>query len=71
MWRKRTRPSPEDLVIPDDIHEAREIRADATAELRQVRQQGPLVQRISAGLIDRQGKNHYIELLYQRLPRGA
>lgn len=69
MWAKRTRP--EDLIIPDDIHEARAIRADADAELHEVHQQAPFVRRISAGLIDRQGKNHYIELLYQRLPKGA
>ena len=69
MWRKRTRPAPEDLVIPDDIHEAREIREETNAALHAVRRQAPIVRLISEGLIDRQGKNHYIELLYQRLPK--
>lgn len=71
MWGKRTRPDPESLVIPDDIQEAREIRAETTAELMAVRRQAPFVRRISEGLIDRQGKNHYIELLYRHIPRGA
>lgn len=71
MWRRRTRPDPDDLVPRDDIAQAREIRSETTAELRAVRQQAQFVQRISEGLIDRQGKNHYIELLYRRLPKGA
>lgn len=66
MWGKRTRP---DLIVPDDIAEARAIRAETRSELREVRRQAPVVRLISEGLIDRQGKNHYIELLYKRLPR--
>ena len=71
MWRKRTRPAPEDLVIPNDIDEAVAIREEARAQLDDLQQQAPLVQRMTDVLIDRQGKNHYIELLYQHVPRGA
>lgn len=71
MWGKRTRPEPEDLAPRDDIQEAREIRVETAVDLCAVRQQAPFVRRISEGLIDRQGKNHYIELLYKRLPKGA
>lgn len=71
MWRKRTRPAPEELVIPDDIGEAVAMRKEAEAQLVALRRQAPLVQRMTDVLIDRQGKNHYIELLYQHLPKGA
>ena len=71
MWRKRTHPAPEQLVVPDDIDEAVAIREETRATLDDVREQAPLVQRMTDALIDRQGKNHYIELLYQHVPRGA
>lgn len=71
MWRKRTRPTPEELSVPDDIHEAVAIREETRVALDEARQQAPLVRRLTDGLIDRQGKNHYIELLYQHIPRGA
>ena len=69
MWRKRTRPAPEDLVIPDDIGEAVAIREETLEQLSAARQNARFVQRLTDGLIDRQGKNHYIELLYQHVPR--
>lgn len=70
MWRKRTRPEPCDLVIPDDVGEAVAIREEAQQELRVLKRQEPFVRRLTTGLIDRQGKNHYIELLYEHVPRG-
>lgn len=71
VWRKRTRPSPEELVIPDDIHLAQKIRQQTQDDLRVLRRQAPLVRVMTDALIDRQGKNHYIELLYQHVPRGV
>ena len=60
MWgKKRT------LAVPDDVDEARAIRVQTTAELRTVRGQTPFIQRMADGLIDRRGRNHYIELLYK------
>lgn len=47
------------------------MRKEAEAQLVALRRQAPLVQRMTDVLIDRQGKNHYIELLYQHLPKGA
>ena len=71
MWRKRTRPAPEELVTPDDIGEAVAMREQTLEQLSEVRRQAPLVRMLTDGLIDRQGKNHYIELLYQHVPRGV
>ena len=71
MWGKRPRPSPEQLIIPDDIGEARAIREETRTELSMVRKQAPRVQRMTDVLINRQGKNHYIETLYSHVPRGA
>lgn len=71
VWRKRTRPAPEDLVIPDDVAEAKQIRQETQQDLRQLRRQAPFVRVMTDVLIDRQGKNHYIELLYQHVPRGV
>lgn len=68
MWRRKSRPAPEELVIPDDLHEARKIREETRTGLIKVQRQDNLVQRMTDGLIDRQGKNHYIELLYQHVP---
>lgn len=67
MWKKRT---PRE-VVPDDIAQARAIRRETNAELYEARQQAPIVRRLTDGLIDRQGKNHYIELLYQHVPKEA
>lgn len=58
-------------MVPNDIDEAVAIREETRAQLDDLRQQAPLVQRMTDVLIDRQGKNHYIELLYQHVPRGA
>lgn len=71
MWRKRTRPEVDLPPVPDDITEAQKLRAQATAQLKAVQRQAPMVQRMTDVLIDRQGKNHYIELLYQHVPKGA
>lgn len=71
MWRKRPRPSPEDLVIPDDTDLAVSVREDARRELRKMLRQEPAIRKMTDIIIDRQGRNHYIELLYQHVvPRG-
>lgn len=66
MWGKRTRPK----AVPDDVGEARTMRVRAAAQLRAAQRQAPFVQKMTDALIDRQGKNHYIELLYHHT-RGA
>lgn len=47
------------------------MREAATSDIRALKHQAPLVDRMTGVLIDRQGKNHYIELLYQHVPRGV
>ena len=71
MWRKRSRPAPEDLAVRDDLDQARAIRQEAQSGLIDLRKQEPFVQRLAGGMINRQGKNHYMELLYQHVPRGS
>lgn len=71
MWRKRTRPTPEELIVPDDLHEAEEIREKTRTDMMAVQSQAPFVMRMAQGLINRQGKNHYIETLYEYLPKGS
>lgn len=71
VWRKRTPPAPENLTVPDDISEARAMREDALSGLIEARKQAPLVRWMTDVLIDREGKNHYMETLYQHVPRGA
>jgi hypothetical protein len=72
VWRRRNRPSPEELVVPDDLAEAREVRDATTAELDRLTEAAPFFARLWGPLIDRQGKNHYIELLYHHhAPRGT
>ena len=70
MWRKRNRPAPEQLIVPDDTAEAVVIREEAKAKLATIKEQAPLVRKMTDVMINRQGKNHYIELLYQHVPRG-
>ena len=71
MWRKRTRPAPEDLVIPDDIGEAVAAREETHEQLAALRKQAPFIRMMTDAMIDRSGKNHYMETLYQHVPRGA
>lgn len=71
MWGKRGRPTPEQLAPRDDVAEAREMRRAARTDLIDLRGQSGLVQKMTDTLIDRQGRNHYIELLYEHLPKGA
>lgn len=61
----------ERVVVPDDIAEARQVRAETRADLARLRRTAPLIDRLAGRIIDRQGKNHYIELLYQHAPKGA
>lgn len=71
MWNRRNRPPVEDLVPRDDIAEARAIREETRTGLIDIRQQDGFVQKISNVLIDRQGHNHYMELLYSHIPGSA
>ena len=71
MWRKAKRPAPEELVVPDDIDEARELREANRADLAELQSKVPIINLLADRIIDRQGKNHYIELLYWHAPRGA
>ena len=71
MWRKRPRPTPEQLEIPDDLDEARALRKEAQTGLIEVHRQAGLVHYLTSTLIDREGKNHYMETLYQYVPKGA
>lgn len=68
MWRKR--PAPEDLTQRDDVHEAVAIREETRVEMLAVRRQAPLVRLLTDALIDRHGRNHYMETLYQHV-KGA
>jgi len=46
------------------------MQTEAVTGLIDLRRQAPSVRRMTDVLIDRQGRNHYIELLYQHVPRG-
>lgn len=65
LWRSKKRPTPEQLVIPDDVAEAIALRKTSTAEIAKLEAMAPFVARLTSGLIDRRDRNHYIELLYQ------
>jgi hypothetical protein len=70
--RKKNKPTAEQLVLRDDIQEARQLQAAATGELDILKHRATLFTRLTAPLIDRQGQNHYIETLYHfQKPRKA
>lgn len=71
MWGKRKRPAPDQLAPRDDIAEARNLRAAVRTDLIELQNQMGLVRKMTDTLIDRQGRNHYIELLYEHIPKGA
>lgn len=71
MWRKRPRPTPEEIAPRNDLDEAREQLAKAHSGIVELRAQEGFVQRVSNVLIDRQGKNHYMQLLYEHVPGSA
>lgn len=71
MWSKKSRPSPEAVTPRDDLHEARAAREEVASGIIKVRQQENFVQRISNVMIDRQGRNHYMELLYSHAPGSS
>lgn len=71
MRSRRKRPSPEEIAPRDDIAEARAIREETRSGLIDLRRQEGFVQKISNVLIDRQGQNHYMELLYTHIPGSA
>ena len=71
MWRKKTRPTPEEIAVPDDVDEALEVRAATRQDLAELRAKAPLIDFLADRIIDRQGKNHYIELLYRHAPKEA
>jgi hypothetical protein len=63
-WRKRP-------VEAADVEEARVVRAEATAELAQVKKQAPYVSRLSARLIERRAMNHFgDDITITFTPRG-
>ena len=70
MWRNKKRPTPEQLVVPDDVGEAIALREVATAEIEQLEKADPVIARLATGLIERRPKNHYLELLHLHA-RGA
>lgn len=71
MWGKRKRPAPELLEPRNDVAEARSVRASIRTDLLDLQGQSGLVRKMTDTLIDRQGRNHYIELLYEHIPKGA
>lgn len=71
MWGKRRRPAAELVEQRHDIDEARAIREETRTGMIAIQKQGPLVRKITDAMIDRQGRNHYIETLYEYLPKGA
>lgn len=71
MWKKRSRPTPEEIAPRDDIDEARSILAETKTGLNDVKRQWGFVDKITSGMIDRQGRNHYMELLYEHVPGRA
>lgn len=68
MVRKKSQTVPESTVVPDDIDEAIAMRDQTHTDLVNLRRQEPSIRRMADALIDRQGKNHYIELLYRHIP---
>lgn len=71
MWGKKRRPAPEQLAPRDDIDEARSVREEVKTDLINLHGQSRFVDSMTNALIDRQGRNHYIELLYEHIPKGA
>lgn len=71
MWRKRPRPTPEELAPRDDLDQARAELAKAQSGIVELRAQEGFVERISNVMINRQGKNHYMDLLYTHVPGSA
>lgn len=70
--RKKNRPTPDQLVLRDDIHEARALQEAATGELEVLQSsRATLFTRLTAPIIDRQGQNHYIETLFHHYPRSV
>lgn len=67
MWRRKPRPTLETPAVPNDIHEAVELRAENRAELVDLRKKAPLIERLTGVQIERLGKNHYLETLYQHV----
>jgi hypothetical protein len=61
---KRKHPKAEIAAAAEDIAEARRERAATHRDLEQLNRTAPLIHRLAGLIIDRQGKNHYIELLY-------
>jgi len=59
MWNSK--PKTESITIPDDIHEAQTMRAKATADLREVENQGPAIARLTSYLSERRQLNHFGE----------
>lgn len=59
MWGRK--PKTEPIEIPDDVGQARELRANATAEHREVQSQTPAIDRLTGYLNERRALNHFGE----------
>lgn len=58
------------MVVPDDIGHALQVRQETQEAARRVAEQGPHVQALVAGLRARGQRNHFAELL-QFYARGG
>lgn len=59
MWGKK--PRTESIEIPDDIHEAKSMRARASEDLLEAQSQGVAITRLSSYLSERRQLNHFGE----------
>lgn len=59
MWGRK--PKTEPIEIPDDISQAKRMRAQAQDEHREVSSQGPAIDRLTGYLNERRALNHFGE----------
>ncbi|WP_405376008.1 MULTISPECIES: hypothetical protein [unclassified Microbacterium] len=59
MWGRK--PKTEPIEIPDDVSEAREMRAQATAERRELAERAPALAHLTGYLNERRALNHFGE----------
>lgn len=59
MWGKK--PKTESIEIPDDIHEAKSMRARATEDMRELEDQAAGITRLTSYLSERRQLNHFGE----------
>lgn len=64
-WRRRP-------TVPTDVHEALELKSEATRHLAEAKAQAPAVAQLAARLIERRALNHFgddIQITFR--PRGV